>query len=812
MSRRKLLNKNIRVFYNQSPAENILPTLKSRKQEKRIKLIAANRTLATVDAHKKSEHTKDAKAKNQDRLTRGKLDKYKQVEAQIIQKLLQFERDVLFRHCQGKHSSLRAGKLFPDSSFSETQSLVVPLSLQNPADLYLFYKDGQDNNLIFSRKIKSLARQNSSRSKQSLRAEPRSISSEADARQALLGFRDGSATVPTVADKGAWLSGAQTITARARAVETQRAKSFNFRNAAVARKEHLLKQISCRGPQEQSNLAEVSRDLVKKHAVLFSIEQIQSILVSKRIERQKHSELRKQLLESRKICSLYGDLPNRQLKKGVKQSKQMPGNSSDNLFIVLESRLDVVLERCAFFRNIKSARQAVLHSGIEVNNKTTNKPGYQLRPGDVIKIKSRALHHRPKVATGLGSSAALRSDAAARSTPRPSPAGLNQPCMQSYLSVQSLLLDDRLHKAEAVSEQEQAVVRQSSIKRDQVMPREQLGLVTLPLTEANRNTLWLQTIENILLRMFARKRANALAWPQIAAASATSNAGPQLCSNPSAQIVNSLLCLIKQKTGQRVSTATRASRSDATESIALGTVWQFSISPIAIYSLLKLESILSIVGWKKRQKCLCSRSLTAIKHTNHLLNQTGQMEGFLEMINTLLATKSLLINLGLGSSQITAAGERQQAHRQLCLSPTGKLSKAQPVALANTIKAERKAICSSLQQNKASALSNASFEKVYLYWLQVKKRLISETRKQVPRASHQRSWSDATQLGTFLPKHIHSSEQLLERNQNAYLEQNKSKALHIESSYKSFHAIFLYPPQRVYLNAVVDVDSIIKRF
>lgn len=127
--------------------------------------------------------------------------------------------------------------------------------------------------------------------------------------------------------------------------------------------------------------------LEKNVSLVFSIQQIRNLLAAKRVERQTRSELRNQLLESRKIRLLYGGLSNQQLRRIIQKGRQLPGNASDNLLILLESRLDVVLQRCGFFPSIRTARQSVVHKQVYVNFKIINLPGYQLQPGDVLQLK-----------------------------------------------------------------------------------------------------------------------------------------------------------------------------------------------------------------------------------------------------------------------------------------------------------------------------------------------------------------------------------------------------------------------------------------
>ncbi|MFI4972006.1 MAG: 30S ribosomal protein S4, partial [Hyphomicrobiales bacterium] len=64
-----------------------------------------------------------------------------------------------------------------------------------------------------------------------------------------------------------------------------------------------------------------------------------------------------------------------------------PGVTGINLLRHLEFRLDNVVYRLGLGASRKQARQLVSHRHFEVNGKTVNVPSYQLKPGDVLKVK-----------------------------------------------------------------------------------------------------------------------------------------------------------------------------------------------------------------------------------------------------------------------------------------------------------------------------------------------------------------------------------------------------------------------------------------
>jgi small subunit ribosomal protein S4 len=65
---------------------------------------------------------------------------------------------------------------------------------------------------------------------------------------------------------------------------------------------------------------------------------------------------------------------------------RMPGITGENLFILLERRLDNIVYRLRFAVSRSQARQLVLHGHVLVNGKRVNVPSYLVRPEDVIEI------------------------------------------------------------------------------------------------------------------------------------------------------------------------------------------------------------------------------------------------------------------------------------------------------------------------------------------------------------------------------------------------------------------------------------------
>ena len=148
-------------------------------------------------------------------------------------------------------------------------------------------------------------------------------------------------------------------------------KSVNQAFDSIKKKSILLQKKQVKIPQ--------------KLKIWFSPEQLKNELSKKK---QKSSEFKNQLKERKKLSILYGILSKKYIQKIYQKANQKQGQLEINWFQLLESRLDVVLFRTFFFKNIKQARQWVTHKKILVNKQIVDIPSYSLKPGDVISLKS----------------------------------------------------------------------------------------------------------------------------------------------------------------------------------------------------------------------------------------------------------------------------------------------------------------------------------------------------------------------------------------------------------------------------------------
>ena len=101
---------------------------------------------------------------------------------------------------------------------------------------------------------------------------------------------------------------------------------------------------------------------------------------------RKMSEYGLQLREKQKAKFIYGVLE-KPFHNYYDKADRMPGQTGENLMIMLETRLDNVVFRLGLARTRKEARQIVDHKHVLVNGKQVNIPSYLVKAGDQIEIK-----------------------------------------------------------------------------------------------------------------------------------------------------------------------------------------------------------------------------------------------------------------------------------------------------------------------------------------------------------------------------------------------------------------------------------------
>jgi small subunit ribosomal protein S4 len=102
----------------------------------------------------------------------------------------------------------------------------------------------------------------------------------------------------------------------------------------------------------------------------------------------KRSDYGLQLREKQKLKRTYG-MQEKQFSLFFERALRMPGITGENLFALLERRLDNVVYRLRFAVSRSQARQIVLHGHVVVNGKRVNVPSYLVKPEDEICISEK---------------------------------------------------------------------------------------------------------------------------------------------------------------------------------------------------------------------------------------------------------------------------------------------------------------------------------------------------------------------------------------------------------------------------------------
>ena len=104
-----------------------------------------------------------------------------------------------------------------------------------------------------------------------------------------------------------------------------------------------------------------------------------------------------QLREKQKMKRYYL-ITEKQFSNYVKKAaKFKEGTKAENLFKLLESRLDIIVFRLGFASSKMHARQMVTHGTFMVNKKKVDIPSYILKAGDIIEFRKEVLDKNTKL-------------------------------------------------------------------------------------------------------------------------------------------------------------------------------------------------------------------------------------------------------------------------------------------------------------------------------------------------------------------------------------------------------------------------------
>jgi len=99
----------------------------------------------------------------------------------------------------------------------------------------------------------------------------------------------------------------------------------------------------------------------------------------------KRSDYGVQMREKQKLKRIYGMLE-KQFSLFFDRAQRMPGITGENLFVLLERRLDNVVYRLRFASSRSQARQLVLHGHVCVNGKKITIPSYLVNLENEVSI------------------------------------------------------------------------------------------------------------------------------------------------------------------------------------------------------------------------------------------------------------------------------------------------------------------------------------------------------------------------------------------------------------------------------------------
>jgi small subunit ribosomal protein S4 len=122
--------------------------------------------------------------------------------------------------------------------------------------------------------------------------------------------------------------------------------------------------------------------------------------------RRQKSEYALQLLEKQKAKYTYGVLE-RQFRHVFEKAASKSGVTGTVLLQLLESRLDNTVFRLGIAKTRRGARQLVSHKHILVNGELSNIPSQQLKPGDVVSVRTRS-QNLEVIVDNVGSKADVR--------------------------------------------------------------------------------------------------------------------------------------------------------------------------------------------------------------------------------------------------------------------------------------------------------------------------------------------------------------------------------------------------------------------
>ena len=110
---------------------------------------------------------------------------------------------------------------------------------------------------------------------------------------------------------------------------------------------------------------------------------------------RKPSDYKLQLREKQKVRSIYGVLE-KQFRLYYAEANRRKGPTGENLFNLLEKRLDNLIYRMGFAPSRSAARQLIRHNHVLVEGAVCDIPSRQMRVGQAVAIRTKS-HNIPQV-------------------------------------------------------------------------------------------------------------------------------------------------------------------------------------------------------------------------------------------------------------------------------------------------------------------------------------------------------------------------------------------------------------------------------
>jgi small subunit ribosomal protein S4 len=118
---------------------------------------------------------------------------------------------------------------------------------------------------------------------------------------------------------------------------------------------------------------------------------------------RKPSDYKLQLREKQKVRSIYGVLE-RQFRLYFAEANRLQGATGENLFTLLEKRLDSVLFRMGFAPSRSSARQLIRHKHVLVDGGVCDIPSRQVKVGQMVSVRTKS-HNIPQIVDSIKANA-----------------------------------------------------------------------------------------------------------------------------------------------------------------------------------------------------------------------------------------------------------------------------------------------------------------------------------------------------------------------------------------------------------------------